>query len=83
MPPTMLALADEAIGQPATSPLGQKAEIPISPAPHPLYLKADIEASASNVSQGPNPEVVALFDHLIGARQHHGRDDEVERLSNF
>jgi hypothetical protein len=49
-----------------------------------LPTEADIRARLQHVCFGPEPEVVASFDHLVGARVSTcGRDDEVERLSNL
>jgi hypothetical protein len=47
-----------------------------------LLLNPDIARRVQHVSNVPNPEVVASFNHLVGAGQHRGRDDEVEGLSN-
>jgi len=44
---------------------------------------SDLDEASGYFAEGPKPEVVPLFDHLVGACQHHGRDDEVERLGNF
>ena len=45
-------------------------------------LNSGLRQSHRHVSKVPNPEVVASFDHLVGAGQHRGREDEVEGLSN-
>jgi len=64
------------------SQLGQSRHFGRRPTTSGLLLEADIVRAGRHVSKVPNPEVVASFDHLVGAGQHRGREDEVEGLSN-